>query len=151
MIEDHSGPNWAEIAALVVASVATIGGAGSRVLYWLLGAKINAKSEELHRKIDAQRIDLIQMIAEARNDTSQMISDEMRAMGESLAAIRQKAIDVEIWARDNFVRRDEFQTAMVQLNKRLELTDGKIDRMRDILGDKLDELIRGDTARRGKV
>lgn len=143
-MEEHT-PNWAEIAMVVVASVAAIGGAGTRVLYWVLGAKITAKSEELHKKIDGQRIDLVQMIADERNGTTQALAEAMRSVGEGLAAIRQKVVDVEIAALREHVRRDEFQTAMVQISQRQDATDSKIDRLRETVGDKLDRLIERNT------
>lgn len=64
-----------------------------------------------------------------------------RSVGEGIAAIRQKVHEVETWARDAFVRKDSFESAMGRLEDtvtnqfdkieaRLERMEGKIDNNR---------------------
>src|ERR1700729_911640 len=150
-----AGPNWAEIAAVIVATAAALGTLGSRILYSILGEKINAKSEELHRKIDAQRtelhtkvdaqrVELLQALSEGQAEMSREILEEGRNFGESLAAIRTHIGQVELYIRDNFVRRDEFQTAMVQLSRSLDSMrtglDDKLERIRTAVETKIEKI-----------
>ena len=43
-----------------------------------------------------------------------------REWGETVSAIRQKVTDVELYVRDNYVRKDVFDSAMTNLGKHVE-------------------------------
>lgn len=49
---------------------------------------------------------------ELRKEAAERQDDNLRLTGEGLAALRQKATDMELWSRDNFVRRADFQNAV---------------------------------------
>lgn len=131
------GPNWAEIATAIVAATAAIGGLGSRYLYSILDAKISKKSEELHRRIDEQRSELVA-------DMHKALVEESRLYGDSIEAVRMHTVQVELFIRDNFVRRDEFQTSMLQLARSIdgmrESVDEKLERIRVSIDAKIDKM-----------
>ena len=66
--------------------------------------------------------------------------DFLRRFGDSLAAIRQKLTDVELWARDEFVRRDDFYRILDGINKSITALGDKIDARIDKLEGKIEQL-----------
>jgi phytoene dehydrogenase-like protein len=42
-----------------------------------------------------------------------------RDIGESLQALRQRIADVEIWGRDNYVRREDFHGSLAQIKDQI--------------------------------
>jgi len=154
-------PNWAEIATALVATTSAICAAASRYLYTLLDAKISKKSEALHRKIDDQRTELHSKIDAQQAKLLEVLSEEVaemrtaivaegRSYGDSVEAVREKIVQVELFIRDSFVRRDEFQTAMQQLNNSVQAmrssqeaanksTDEKLERIRVSLENKIEK------------
>jgi hypothetical protein len=60
-----------------------------------------------------------------------------REFGESLAALRQKINDVELWSRDEFIRREDFYRIVDGINASIgswgEKIDARLDRLEDIL------------------
>jgi hypothetical protein len=124
--------NWAEIAAATLAALAMI---GSAIM----------KFASVERTID-------QKTNEVRRDLIDRIDNELRAFGDTGGALRQKTTDVEIWARDTFVRRDEFTQAIHQINRSIDALrastessmktfDDKLDRLDQKLDAKLDKII----------
>ncbi len=53
--------------------------------------------------------------------------DLMKNFGDSLAAIREKVRETEIWSRDNFVRRQDFDRAIDTLSVRMDAGLAKIE------------------------
>jgi hypothetical protein len=66
--------------------------------------------------------------------------DFLRRFGDSLAAIRQKVNEVELWARDEFVRRDDFYRILDGINKSIAALGDKIDARTDRLESKIEQL-----------
>lgn len=66
--------------------------------------------------------------------------DFLRRFGDSLAAIRQKVSEVELWARDEFVRRDDFYRILDGINKSIAALGEKIDARTDRLETKIEQL-----------
>jgi len=50
-----------------------------------------------------------------------------REWGETVSAIRQKVTDVELYVRDNYVRKDVFDSAMTNLGKHVEQVGDRIE------------------------
>ena len=80
------------------------------------------------------------------------MDNELRAFGDTGGALLKKTTDVEIWARDTFVRRDEFSQAIHQINRNIDALrastensmrtfDEKLDRLDSKLDAKLDKII----------
>jgi hypothetical protein len=88
------------------------------------------------------RTELARETATVRKDIEDRLERFDRQIGETFLALRQKLTDVEIWSRDNFARRDSYQTlrnelsdqirtATKQLTDRLERMEGKLDKIDD--------------------
>jgi hypothetical protein len=105
------------LAGTFIASVATGG-------WWFRGIKA-----DLDKKIDKKVDDLRERI--------------LRDTGESLAALRQKAVDMEIWNRDNFVRKAEFQNAVDSFTRSIDSLRSDMNSQYARLSDKIDQLIQG--------
>ncbi len=54
-------------------------------------------------------------ITENRQAVDDEINRVRRETGETAAAIRAKIVEVELWGRDNFVKRDLFSAAMERM------------------------------------
>jgi hypothetical protein len=130
--------NWAEWGLL-----------GLTALGMMVGAlmRISAGEKELNGK-------LADVDKQIRADLAEAIAAESRSVGETMLAVRQKTTEVEIWVRDNLVRRDEFTTSVSQINRGLDAlrayvektsqtTDEKLERMRLSIDGKLDKIIGG--------
>jgi Sec-independent protein translocase protein TatA len=89
-------------------------------------------------RLSAAVLDLKIAIEKAKDEIEQRQDRQMREVGETVSAIRQKIHDVETWSRDTFVRRDSFQSMIsevraalvelgIRLEKRLERMEEKID------------------------
>lgn len=76
---------------------------------------------------------LISKIEETRREIDDRLDVQIREFGETASALRQKIHEVEIWVRDNFIRRDGF------FKVRDEETDA-IKEVRDELKDDLRRL-----------
>jgi hypothetical protein len=85
------------------------------------------------REIEGE-IDKLRMELRTEHD------DFMRRFGDSLAAIRAKVNEVELWARDEFVRRDDFYRILDGINKSITALGDKIDARTDRLESKIEQL-----------
>lgn len=77
-------------------------------------------------KLAQVRTDLLAAIDMSGKEIDERIDAQSRQFGETVAALRQKITDVELYVRDNFVRRDSFYTNIQELAKRIET---RIDRL----------------------
>jgi hypothetical protein len=77
-------------------------------------------------------------IDEHRKDFDGAILSLRREVGETALALRQKVTEVELWGRDNFVKKDSFgivtdrisqevKDFAERIDRRLERMEGKID------------------------
>ncbi len=69
---------------------------------------------------------LLQVIAEHNRDGDAKIDRAENNFGESLNAIRTHVHKIETWARDEFVRRSSFETALDRIEKLFERSDQKL-------------------------
>lgn len=67
-------------------------------------------------------------IVESQRDTDDRLERTAREFGEIVAAMRAKVNEVELFCRDNYIRRDSFQTTIKELSDRLEQ---RLERMED--------------------
>lgn len=89
------------------------------------------------RKLSGLETDADKKIADVKDEV-------LRSIGETVAALRQKAVDMELWGRDNFVRRQEFQTAIDGFARSIESLRVEINAGYQRLTDKMDRIIRSD-------
>lgn len=89
------------------------------------------------RKLSGLETDADKKIADVKDEV-------LRSIGETVAALRQKVVDMELWGRDNFVRRQEFQTAIDGFARSIESLRVEINAGYQRLTDKMDRIIRSD-------
>lgn len=94
---------------------------------WILGKSRNKLTE----KIDEARLELERKI---NDETDVAVHD----FGETVAAIRQKMTDMELWNRDTFVTKSTFNVIMQQIRSDTERLEDKIDSRFDRIEAKLD-------------
>jgi hypothetical protein len=108
------------------------------------------KLSRVEKSIRADTDKALEKIATKTDTALTKIADEMRAehdettrnTGEALTALRSKIHEVEVWSRDNFVRRTDFMPAMDALKEAINASvtrldagllriEGKLEKMRD--------------------
>jgi len=88
---------------------------------------VSRAETEIRADLDAQ-IDNLQRDISKLERTSMERSDVMtRDFGETVAAVRQKVHDVEVFTRDTFVRKDSFEMVVGRLEKSIEKLGDKIE------------------------
>lgn len=102
----------AGLAINILATVATVAWKMSRVELSMKLA-LREAMEESTKEIDG-RIDM-----------------HVRYFGETVAAVRQKIVEVELFARDTFLRKDESHQAIEQLGDRIEAQLTRLERRLD--------------------
>ncbi len=76
-------------------------------------------------KLSRLELGLRSAINEASDKTDEKIERQARYFGETVAAVRQKITDVEIFSRDTFVRKDELSE---HLDMRLDRIEAELKR-----------------------
>lgn len=76
----------------------------------------------------------------AKQEAFDLADRVRRETGESIASIQTRMSQLEIWNRDNFVRRDSFQMVMSEAKQAWDAQSRMIDRRLDRIDEKLDEL-----------
>ncbi len=76
-------------------------------------AKLAQVKEDLTEKMNSDT-------AELRTQLTEEHDAVMKQFGDSLSAMREKIRDTEIWNRDNFVRRPDFDRAIDTLTARMD-------------------------------
>lgn len=71
-------------------------------------------------KLSRMELTLREAINEASRDTDEKMERNVRYFGETVAAVRQKITDVEIFCRDTFIRKDELKDQLQNLNDKLD-------------------------------
>ncbi len=77
-------------------------------------------------KLSQVRSDLLAAIDASGREIDERIDAQARQFGETALALRQKITDVELYVRDNYVRRESFYSNIQELAKRIET---RIDRL----------------------
>lgn len=81
-------------------------------------------------KLSRMEIALRDAIDRSNKEIDERIERQVRYFGEVVAAVRQKIADVELYARDTFVRKDEIKSDLKQLG---ESIDARLTRIEDKL------------------
>ena len=85
-------------------------------------------------------------IAEARQELDERLEAHDRRTGETFVALRQKLMDVEIWNRDNFARRDSYQAMRIELSNKIDAAMESIDKRLERI-EKNQDALRGQSHR----
>ena len=75
-----------------------------------------------------------------RQDMDAALEMVEKNTGESITAIRTKIHEVETWARDTFVRRDDFGLAITSIGKAIDGFRNDLKELRDHIDDKIERL-----------
>ena len=141
-------PNWAEVVIALLSGFGLFGTAFGGYLRSRLSShggslakRMAEQGAALEKKIAEQRAEFIQEIADLHNNVYREVAEESFKVGESLRAIREKTTQVELWVRDNLVRRDEFRDAVEQLGHNLVAMDSKLEASRQSIDGKLERLL----------
>lgn len=70
-----------------------------------------------------------------------MVGETLTAMSTKIGEVEKNLTKVELWNRDNFVRRVEFTEAIAAIRGDFNSLAGRMDRKLDSIDDKLDGLI----------
>jgi Tfp pilus assembly protein PilX len=126
------GGAWAifvALAAMVVNLIVAIGGG-----IWALAHSRNSTDEKIATKEKAVGVDLADLERRMRDE----ISDSSRTFGETVAAIRQKVTETELWNRDNFVSKTTFQNVVSDMKRSWERFEDKLNTQLEQINKKLD-------------
>lgn len=92
-------------------------------------------------RLSQTEIALREAISTSQKDVEDRQDRMAREFGETVTAIRQKVHEVETWARDEFVRKSSFDSAMARVEKMLsdqfDRIEARIDRMEKKIDDKM--------------
>lgn len=86
------------------------------------------------------RIESAAEISRLRNEIHEENRVLLSQFGDSIASIRQKVQDVEIWSRDTFVREKDFRPIVTSLQRSIEALGEKFDMKLDKIEVKIDRL-----------
>jgi hypothetical protein len=78
------------------------------------------------RQIARERREIEAQIEQARKEVNERREMDLRVLGETMQAIRQKMNEMELWNRDNFARRDSVHQLAGRLETRIEALDEKM-------------------------
>lgn len=112
---------------LLTLFIAAIGGT------WALGKM----SQDLNEKIDETKL-------EAERKVNFRAEGVSREVGETVRAIQQKVVDMELWNRDNFVNKRTFDAITAKTEQTLLRLEDKIDRRFDQIDRKLEKMTGAD-------
>ena len=112
---------WAEIGTVSIAAISVIGTG-----IWRLGL--------LQRNLLAK-------MQEFKDEIEKGFEEEKRRITAEIVAVRQKITDVELWGRDNFVKKDTFSEVMDQMRRSIESMGNKLDSRLEKLDGKIDKAL----------
>jgi septal ring factor EnvC (AmiA/AmiB activator) len=122
---------WLWFAGLLLQSVA-FGVLGT----WWVSTLIAAIRDEIAH----ERKEVDQSIADVENELRDRQERSERLIGETVAAVRQKIHEVEVFIRDTYVRRDSFLKTSEEVRESLKDFGDRIEKRIDIMDKKLDRL-----------
>jgi hypothetical protein len=135
----EAGPSTAFISVVAAGAGAVLSALASAIV---VGWKGRGYIDEANREVDTKMrtletgIDARIRSVEAKHDTDsrtlensirEMINEALHMNGEGLTAIRTKMTDIEIWGRDNYVRREDYMESIRTIHRSLEAMSAKLD------------------------
>lgn len=89
-------------------------------------------------KLSRLEVALRSDISKARDEIEQKQDTHSREFGETVAAMRQKIADVELYAANNYVRRDGFYKVQELLESSIRSLGDKIEKRLERMEEKID-------------
>jgi hypothetical protein len=113
----------------IIAWVGLLFGSGALITIAKVLVDVGAwrrQTEDHSKRLDA--VDrLHEDFAALREQLATDHGDVMKQFGDSLSAVREKIRETEIWNRDNFVRRQDFDRAIDTLSARMDAGIARIE------------------------
>jgi hypothetical protein len=108
---------------------AKIAGVESRMTASIAGIDTRVNGVELRANASIASVESrgVANVSNLKAEMKEMLEDFLRTQGESLSAIRQKMTDMELWNRDEFVRRSEHDKIIDSINRAMEAMGSKIE------------------------
>jgi hypothetical protein len=133
---DQGGESWIQLAGLIV----TIVGATGSSTAFIMG-RINKIKDETNEKLDTMELELnasrmaaYKEYVELRKEITDVGTIARKEFGETVAAIREKVTEVELWVRDQLT--ETRHTLKGAIDMRHQMVDDKFektdDRMRQL-------------------
>lgn len=91
------------------------------------------------RNSEARKEEMLQLERSMR----EKLDVESRQFGETVAALREKVVQTELWNRDNFIDRETFNMVISDIKDANKRVEDKIDRRFDSLERKLEKIHNG--------
>lgn len=100
---------------------------------WGTSWSVRGKFSDLEQKLDSS-------ITARLDSHKRMVGETMTAMRVKVEEVERGITKVELWNRDNFVRRAEFSDAISAIRGDFNNLAGRMDRKLDNIHDKLDRM-----------
>lgn len=91
------------------------------------------------RKLAASEQAIQRSLVSSRKELDSHIDGLRREVGETLTAMRQKIQEVELYIRDNYVRRDSFSEVTKRISNEVEAAVGRVELQVAKLENKIDD------------
>lgn len=108
------------------------------VLSLMLSFVVAGAGAFLKYALSQMEIRLRDAIDKSGREIDERIDIQRREFGESHLALRQKIHEIEVWARDTFVRRDSFYKVSDDLTNSIITLGNKIDTRLERMEEKID-------------
>lgn len=95
-------------------------------------------SWKLGQRLTDMETGLRKAISEAKLEIEVRQEDLRRELGETVAAVRQKIHDVELFAANNYVRRESFYQVKAELSSEIKVLGDRIDARMERFEKKID-------------
>lgn len=86
------------------------------------------------------RSEFTKEVASIRAEAAKEIADINAKAAREVAALQAKVYQVEIWSRDEFVRKGSFETVVARLEKTMELMGTKVENAVDKMATRIENL-----------
>lgn len=99
---------------------------------------LDQSRKEINEKIEVKDKALTEELINLERRFKLDIDQSLRAVGESMSAIRTKMTDVELWGRDHYVDKNTFNLVITDLKRSWERFEEKLDKRLEGIEHKLD-------------
>ena len=117
IVVEHMPVVVASLALLL--SIVTVG----------VGAILKTSLANVAQQVLAAKLELGEKINDLQREIDVRIESKERAMGEVAAALREKIRELELYTRDEFIRRGSFEVAHSEMKEMIRLLTAKVDHL----------------------
>lgn len=128
-----------EIAALISTAVVVV---NLIVTFADRIERSNKFKAAINKALSDVRIETGEQIAELKDNIVREMKAEYATMADAMPAIREKINQVELWARDEFIRREDFYRTVDTINKNIGELGIELKNRFDKIDKKIDDIKR---------